>query len=67
MGGTARRDGGLHVSDCVDLEIDAPAAMAAAVEAHRPYVAAQTLATTVAVTVAAEVAIRVIKAPCPDG
>jgi len=63
----ARRDAGLHVSDCIELEIDAPADMAAAVEAHRAYVAAQTLATGVTVAVAGEVAIRLTKAPCPGG
>jgi len=60
----ARRQAGLHVSDCVALDIDAPPDMAAAVETHRAYVAAQTLAVGVTVTVAAAVSIRVTKAPC---
>ncbi|MGH9155013.1 MAG: class I tRNA ligase family protein, partial [Acidimicrobiales bacterium] len=40
----ARRDAGLHVSDRIHLEIDAPDDVAAAVATHRRWVAEQTLA-----------------------
>ena len=43
----ARRDAGLDVSDRITLVVEAPAAVAAAVEAHREFVAAETLATSV--------------------
>jgi isoleucyl-tRNA synthetase len=62
---SARRDAGLHVSDCVVLEIDAPVATVAAVEAHRAYVAAQTLAVEVRTGEAPATTITVTKAPCP--
>jgi len=62
----ARRDAGLHVSDCIDLDIVAPAEIAAAVEAHRAYVADQTLAVGMTVTEGTEVAVGVTQAPCPD-
>ncbi len=62
-----RREAGLHVSDCIDLEIVAPAPTAAAVETHRSYVAEQTLAVTVRVTEGAELSLRVTPTACPDG
>jgi isoleucyl-tRNA synthetase len=62
-----RRDAGFHISDCISLEVDAPAATVAAVEAHRSYVAEQTLATDIRLSVAEAVAIRMAKSPCPDG
>ncbi|GAA1795832.1 isoleucine--tRNA ligase [Planosporangium flavigriseum] len=43
----ARREAGLDVSDRVALVVDAPAEVAAAVEAHRDFVAAETLANSV--------------------
>ncbi|MGD0380296.1 MAG: isoleucine--tRNA ligase [Acidimicrobiales bacterium] len=61
-----RRDTGLHVSDCIDLHIVAPAATARAVELHSAYVAEQTLAVTVTVTVGPEVSIEVTRTPCPS-
>jgi len=61
-----RRDAGLHVSDCIDLHIVAPAATARAVELHQAYVAEQTLAVRVTVTVGPEVAIEVARTPCPS-
>ncbi len=61
-----RRDAGLHVSDCIDLGIVAPAATARAIELHGAYVAEQTLAVTVAVTVGPELAIEVARTPCPS-
>jgi isoleucyl-tRNA synthetase len=45
----ARREAGLDVSDRVTLVVEAPAEVAAAVEAHRDFVAAETLATGVSV------------------
>jgi isoleucyl-tRNA synthetase len=62
----ARRDAGLHVADCIVLDIDAPADMVDAVDRHRAYVAEQTLAVEVRLAVAGAVAIRVVKAPCRD-
>ncbi len=62
-----RREAGLRISDCIDLEVVAPAAMASAVEAHRSYVAEQTLAMRIEVAVGTEVSLRVTKAPCPGG
>ncbi len=61
-----RREAGLKVSDCITLEVVAPAAMAGAVEAHRSYVADQTLAVHIGVTVGSDVSLRVTKAPCPE-
>jgi isoleucyl-tRNA synthetase len=61
-----RRQAGLHVSDCISLELDAPADTVAAVETHRAYVAEQTLAVDVRLAVAEAVAIRIAQAPCPD-
>ncbi|GII22808.1 isoleucine--tRNA ligase [Planosporangium mesophilum] len=43
----ARRDAGLDVTDRIALVVDAPAEVAAAVEAHRDFVANETLATSV--------------------
>jgi isoleucyl-tRNA synthetase len=45
----ARREAGLRVSDRIALSVDAPAAIAAAVEANRAFVAAETLAASVRV------------------
>jgi isoleucyl-tRNA synthetase len=60
----ARREAGLHVSDCISLELDGPAAMVEAVEKHRDYVTEQTLAVELRLTVAETQDIRVTKAPC---
>jgi isoleucyl-tRNA synthetase len=60
-----RRQAGLHISDCITLELDAPAAVVGAVEAHRAYVAEQTLAVDLRLSVADAQAIRITKAPCP--
>jgi isoleucyl-tRNA synthetase len=43
----ARRDAGLDVADRVSLVVEAPAEVIAAVEAHRDFVATETLATSV--------------------
>ena len=43
----ARREAGLAVSDRIDLVVDAPPQVAEAVEAHREFVAAETLAQSV--------------------
>jgi isoleucyl-tRNA synthetase len=51
----ARRAAGLAVSDRIALVVDAPAEVAAAVEAHREFIAAETLAQSVTV------------GPLPDG
>ncbi len=59
-----RREAGLHVSDCITLELDAPAAVVGAVEAHRHYVAEQTLAVDLRLSVADAQTIRITKAPC---
>jgi isoleucyl-tRNA synthetase len=61
-----RRQAGLHISDCIALELDAPAAVIGAVETHRGYVADQTLAVDLRLTVSDVQAIRMAKAPCPD-
>ncbi|HEY5025847.1 MAG TPA: isoleucine--tRNA ligase [Acidimicrobiales bacterium] len=61
-----RRDAGLHVSDCITLAIVAPAATAAAIEAHRSYVAEQTLALDIEVTPGDEVAVSVTRSPCAE-
>jgi isoleucyl-tRNA synthetase len=42
---TARKEAGLHVSDRIELVIDATGETAAAIEAHRTYVMQETLAT----------------------
>ena len=60
-----RREAGLHVSDCVVVDVVAPPETAAALEVHRAYVAAQTLAVDLRVTVGATVRVRVTKTPCP--
>jgi isoleucyl-tRNA synthetase len=62
---SARRDAGLHVSDCIIVDIAAPAETTTAIEAHRSSVAEQTLAVEIRVTVADEVSIGVVKTPCP--
>ncbi|MEU4220010.1 isoleucine--tRNA ligase [Actinoplanes sp. NPDC026623] len=49
----ARRDAGLDVSDRISLLVGAPPAVAAAVETHRDFVAAETLATSLALDPAA--------------
>ncbi|HLI25062.1 MAG TPA: class I tRNA ligase family protein, partial [Acidimicrobiales bacterium] len=46
---TLRRDRSLDVTDRIDLELRAPGDVAAAVEAHRPWVAEQVLATSMEV------------------
>jgi isoleucyl-tRNA synthetase len=51
----ARRDAGLAVSDRIGLLVDATGSVAAAVDAHRAFIAAETLATSVEV------------GPAPDG
>ncbi len=61
-----RREAGLHVSDCIALELDAPATVVDAVEAHRAYVAEQTLAVDLRLSVSEVQAIRITKAPCRD-
>jgi isoleucyl-tRNA synthetase len=62
-----RREAGLHVSDCISLELEAPAAVIGAVEAHRTYVAEQTLAVDLRLSVAETQSIRITKAPCSNG
>ncbi|RSM51079.1 isoleucine--tRNA ligase, partial [Actinoplanes sp. ATCC 53533] len=49
----ARRDAGLDVSDRIALRVAAPPAVAAAVEVHRDFVAAETLATSLSLDEAA--------------
>jgi isoleucyl-tRNA synthetase len=61
-----RRDAGLHVSDCIDLRIIAPAETARAVETHKSHVAEQTLAVDVQITVGPELSVHVTKTPCPS-
>ncbi|GIG38413.1 isoleucine--tRNA ligase [Cellulomonas phragmiteti] len=60
----ARKAAGLHVADRVDLTLTVPAAHVGDVEAHREFVAAETLATSVTVEAAdvAEVAVTVVRA-----
>jgi len=41
---SARRDAGLHLADHIHLVVELPAAYAAAVDEHRDYLAAETLA-----------------------
>ncbi len=60
-----RRAAGLHISDCITVELDAPAAVVGAVDTHRAYVAEQTLAVDLRLSVADVQAIRITKAPCP--
>ncbi|BCJ51615.1 isoleucine--tRNA ligase [Actinoplanes sp. NBRC 14428] len=50
----ARRDAGLDVSDRIALTVSASEAVAAAVEAHREFVAAETLATSLELGAVAE-------------
>jgi isoleucyl-tRNA synthetase len=61
-----RRDAGLHISDCITLELDAPADIVGAVETHRHYVAEQTLAVELRLSVADAEDIRIAKTPCPS-
>ncbi|HXQ58944.1 MAG TPA: isoleucine--tRNA ligase [Acidimicrobiales bacterium] len=61
----ARRDAGLHISDCIAVELDGPASLVDAVERHRPYVAEQILAVDIRLTVADTQDIRITKVPCP--
>jgi isoleucyl-tRNA synthetase len=61
----ARREAGLHVSDCITVEIGAHDEMVAAVRRHIGYVKEQTLAVEIALTVAPELSILVAKTPCP--
>jgi isoleucyl-tRNA synthetase len=61
----ARREAGLHVSDCIALELDGPPSLVEAVERHRDYVAEQTLAVELRLSVADTQDIRITKAPCP--
>jgi isoleucyl-tRNA synthetase len=58
-----RREADLHISDTISLELDAPAAVIAAVESHRSYVAEQTLAVDIRLSVADTQAIRIAKVP----
>ncbi|MBO0925836.1 isoleucine--tRNA ligase [Cellulomonas sp. zg-ZUI199] len=60
----ARKAAGLHVTDRVDLTLTVPTAHVADVEAHRDFVAAETLATSVTIEAAdvAEVAVTVVRA-----
>ena len=61
----ARRDAGLHVSDCITVEIAAPAPTARALDTHRSYVLEQTLEVEMQVTEDDVLAIQVRKTPCP--
>jgi len=60
----ARKAAGLHVADRVDLTLAVPAAHVADVEAHREFVAAETLATSVTIEAAdvADVVVTVVRA-----
>ena len=62
-----RRQAGLHISDCVVVELAAPPEVLAAVEAHRHYVAEQTLAVDLRLSVGDALTVTVTKAPCPGG
>jgi len=62
---SARRDAGLHVSDCIDLAIVAPPDIRQALDRHRSYVADQTLAVDVRVTAGPALSIEVTRTPCP--
>jgi isoleucyl-tRNA synthetase len=61
----ARRDAGLHVADCITLEIVAPGPTARALDTHRSYVSEQTLAVEMEVTEGDALAIQMRKTPCP--
>jgi isoleucyl-tRNA synthetase len=52
----ARREAGLDVADRITLVVEAPAAVASAAEAHREFLAAETLATSVTFGPAGEAA-----------
>jgi len=41
---TTRKDAGLHISDRIELRIEAPAELAPAIERHRDFIGAETLA-----------------------
>jgi isoleucyl-tRNA synthetase len=60
----ARKAAGLQVSDRIVLELDVPVAGVAAIEAHREFLATETLATEVVVTTSAgsELVVRVARA-----
>lgn len=60
----ARKAAGLHVADRVDLTLAVPTAHVADVEAHRDFVAAETLAVTVAIrpVESSEVGVTVVRA-----
>jgi isoleucyl-tRNA synthetase len=60
----ARKAAGLHVADRIDLVLGVPAGHVADVEAHRAFVAAETLAASVTLepTDAADVAVHLTKA-----
>ena len=60
-----RREAGLHVSDCINVEIVATPDTVSAIEAHASYVAEQTLAVGIRTTVGDELAIALTKTPCP--
>ena len=61
-----RRAAGLHISDCIAVQLDAPASVIDAVESHRTYVAEQTLAVDLRLAVSDVQAIRITKAPCRE-
>jgi len=61
-----RRQAGLHVSDCIVLDLEAPTDIVNAIETHRAYVAEQTLAVDLRLSVADTQAITITKAPCAD-
>jgi isoleucyl-tRNA synthetase len=61
----ARREAGLEVTDCIELELSAPPELGQAIEAHRDYICEQTLATRITVGAdGAELRVKVSKAPC---
>jgi isoleucyl-tRNA synthetase len=60
----ARREAGLAITDCITLQIAAPAGVASALETHQAYVAEQTLAVSVEVTEADSLSVAVTKTPC---
>jgi isoleucyl-tRNA synthetase len=62
-----RREEGLEVTDCINLEVASPPDMSAAIEAHHQYIAEQTLAVSIVVSdrPSKELSIRVNKTPCP--
>jgi len=63
---SARRDAGLDVSDCIDLEIEAAAEVVRAADEHRIYICEQTLAMAIEVRPSSdgETHVRVTKVPC---